>query len=370
MVDEPETDGLYIGLMSGTSLDGIDVALCRIDNNKATLVNSLLYPWPAKTLKQIQQLINSEPSLEQLLTTDQLCAREYANASLACLKQAGLNATDIIAIGSHGQTIRHAPESDPAYTLQIGNPATISELTNITTVADFRSRDIAAGGQGAPLAPAFHLAMLGDRQKRVVLNIGGIANITILGQNEVTGFDTGPGNRLLNDWCQSQHQQPFDKDGQFAASGQVNQVLLEQLLADDYFSRTYPKSTGSDYFNLYWLEKHLPDFGSLPAADIQATLAELSAASITEQIKLNAPDTTEVLVCGGGWHNLDLIKRLQQHLGNISVYSTEKYGISPDWMEAMAFAWLAYRTMNGQAGNLPEVTGANGYRICGGIYPA
>lgn len=362
-------NGYYIGLMSGTSLDGIDAVVCEVHDNKARLLASHLQPWPESLRQRLEKLIETDSSLQEMLQLDQLCAEQLADAALACLAKTPLKPDDIIAIGSHGQTIRHSPDTSPGYTLQIGQPAVITEITGITTVGDFRSRDIAAGGQGAPFAPAFHQAAFGDEKQRTVVNIGGIANVTILGQNSVSGYDTGPGNRLLDDWFKHSQNLPYDADGAFAASGTPNTSLLQELLKDEYFSRPHPKSTGSDYFNLNWLQQRLNNFPSLSDADIQATLSELTAASITAQIGISNPACSEVLVCGGGWHNTDLIKRIRQRLPGITVESTEKYGISADWMEAMAFAWLAWSTVNGIPGNLPEVTGARGKRICGAIYP-
>ena len=364
-------NGYFIGLMSGTSLDGIDAVVAHINDDNISLHSSCHVEWPVALKASLQKLIEKQDSLDEMLRLDQLCAEQYAAATLTVLKESGLAKQDIVAIGSHGQTIRHAPEHNPGYTLQIGNPARIAELTNLTTVTDFRSRDIAAGGQGAPLAPAFHQAIFEDKSKtRVVLNIGGIANITLLNGEEVIGYDTGPGNRLLDDWCHKHTGKDYDENGHLAASGQVNQELLKQLLADPYFKADHPKSTGSDYFNLAWLEPQLQDFSSETAANIQATLSALSANSITEQIKKITSDCDEVLVCGGGAHNTQLMQQLQALLPESIVVSTEAAGIHPDWVEAMAFAWLAHRSLSGLPGNLPSVTGAKGPRILGGIYSA
>jgi len=367
----PAVNGYFIGLMSGTSLDGIDAVITYIDDTNIRLHSSSHFHWPVEIRASLQQLIEKQDSLDEMLRLDQLCAEQFAAASLALLEQSGIAKQDIVAIGSHGQTIRHAPEHRPGYTLQIGNPATIAESTGITTVTDFRSRDIAAGGQGAPLAPAFHQAVFEDTTKtRVVLNIGGIANITLLNGQAVIGFDTGPGNRLLDDWCKKHTGKDFDQNGHLAASGQVNPQLLKKLLADPYFIADHPKSTGSDYFNLAWLQPQLEDFSSETTANIQATLSALTANSIADQIIKIAADCDEVLVCGGGAHNNHLMQQLQARLPASIVMSTEKQGFHPDWVEAMAFAWLAHRTLSGLPGNIPAVTGAKGPRICGGVYYA
>ena len=355
--------------MSGTSLDGIDVVVVNIENNEFELCSSQTYPWPQELQQALRQLIEKEDSLNEALKLDQLCAEQYALASLKVIETAGLKPADITAIGSHGQTIRHAPQGNPAFTLQIGNPSTIAEKTGITTIADFRSRDIAAGGQGAPLAPAFHQAIFHQPgSSRVILNIGGIANITVINDNQVIGYDTGPGNRLLDDWISKSKGESFDRNGDFSASGKVNKQLLKQLLQDPYFKTQPPKSTGSDYFNLAWLESRLQDYPDESGENIQATLSALTCTSITQEILASAPDCQEVLVCGGGVHNLHLMQQLQQLLPDMPVVSTEKYGIHPDWVEAMAFAWLAQQTLAGLPGNVPGVTGASGPRICGGIY--
>jgi anhydro-N-acetylmuramic acid kinase len=259
----------------------------------------------------------------------------------------------------------------PGYTLQIGNPNTIAEITGITTVGDFRGRDIAAGGQGAPLAPAFHEAIFRHPdKKRVVLNIGGIANISLLSDKPLSGYDTGPGNRLLDDWIRQCNGSAYDSNGEFAASGTINKPLLHKLLQDPYFQKPAPKSTGSDYFNLQWLEKHLVDFEKETQENIQATLAALTASSITGQIKQVMDTCDEVLVCGGGAHNGFLMQLLEQQLPDAQVTSTQAYGVNPDWIEAMAFAWLAQQTLSGLPGNAKSVTGARGPRICGAICQA
>jgi anhydro-N-acetylmuramic acid kinase len=359
--------GLFLGLMSGTSLDGIDCAICKIDADKLSLIGSHLQPWPEAIRKRLVQLIETDSSIDELMQLHQLCATEFSHAALECLKIHKIKPSDVAAIGCHGQTVRHAPDQKPAYTLQIGNPALISELTGITTVSDFRNRDIAAGGQGAPLVPAFHRHLLPGAENTVILNIGGIANITVITPERTFGYDTGPGNRLLDDWYRLKMTGNHDRDGMFAASGSINGELLNKLLTDPYFARHAPKSTGTDYFNLAWLKRYLADTGSLKDADVQATLSELSAVTIAEQVRLSAAGAERLLICGGGWHNRDLVNRLESHLPGLQISSTAEIGVDPDWMEAMAFAWLASRCLNRQPGNLPEVTGATGERVLGSI---
>ena len=364
-------DGLYIGIMSGTSLDAIDTALVAVENNQVQLLKTHTHHWPQDLKNRLRLLIETTDSLEEMLHLDQECAYQYAQATLECLEQANVTASDIKAIGCHGQTIRHAPNQMPGYTLQIGNPATIAEKTGITTVSDFRSRDIAAGGQGAPLAPAFHKAIFSHPEKnRIILNIGGIANITALNNSAVIGLDTGPGNRLLDDWINYIKNEPYDANGVFADSGKIIEPLLEHLMKDPYFSLAHPKSTGSDYFNLQWLLEKLGEHEGETPENIQATLAALTAQSISDEINKVMPDVDEVLICGGGIHNDYLVSLIRKQFQGKTVESTENYGCPPDWVEAVAFAWLAYRTMSGLPGNLPNVTGAKDEKICGGIYLA
>jgi anhydro-N-acetylmuramic acid kinase len=282
----------------------------------------------------------------------------------------------IRAIGSHGQTIRHRPRATRPFTMQIGDPNLIAAGTELTTVADFRRRDLALGGEGAPLAAAFHKWLwLDRRENRVVLNIGGIANITILpaASDAVSGFDTGPGNTLLDAWIDSRRNESFDDGGAWADSGRAIPALLELLLADPYFASQPPKSTGFEYFNLRWLEdamSRLPQADRPRPEDIQATLVLVTARSVADAVRRHAPSTHRVLVCGGGVHNDSLMRRLQEELGAIRIESTAHVGLDPDWVEAATFAWLAQRCLNRQPGNLPTVTGAAGFAVLGGIYPA
>ncbi|HET8705381.1 MAG TPA: anhydro-N-acetylmuramic acid kinase, partial [Pseudomonadales bacterium] len=277
-------------------------------------------------------------------------------------------------IGSHGHTLRHRPLLDAPFSWQIGDPNVIAERTGITTVADFRRRDVAAGGQGAPLVPAFHAHVFGDEDfDRVVLNIGGIANVTILpdrkSQRPVRGFDTGPGNALLNDWTERHLGKSFDDNGNWARSGVVCDELLSELLKDTYFTKPVPKSCGREQFNLNWLEERLFHFPQLRACDVQATLVELTAATVALAIKAQASDARDLFVCGGGAHNAYLMERIAA-LSGLDAQKTEMLGVPADWVEAMAFAWLAWQTLERRTGNLPSVTGASRPVILGAIYPA
>jgi anhydro-N-acetylmuramic acid kinase len=368
-------DSLLLGLMSGTSMDAIDAALLRIEDGGMQLLQTLEHPLPVATRAAIADLCHSgNDEIERLGPLDRELGELFAEASLALINQAGIQAEQVRAIGSHGQTIRHHPPSSAprgqVFTLQIGDPNTIAEITGITTVADFRRRDVAAGGEGAPLAPAFHAAAFtAPDVPRAIINIGGIANITLLQAGEVLGFDTGPGNTLLDLWANRQRGTRFDNNGEWAATGLVHADLLQRLLQHDYLKLQPPKSTGKEAFNLHWLDQVIRDFleGEVAAADVQATLAEFTAITICNCV----PDTvTEIYVCGGGAANGDLMARIQKHSPRTPVATTDQLGIHPDWVEAAAFAWLAHQCLQGLAGNLPSVTGALGNRVLGAIFPA
>jgi len=378
-----------IGLMSGTSLDGVDGILCEWNDNadQETGLSQLAMPSVLSFVHQDfdPQLRNElfalqtsgSNELERAALAANGVAMAYARVSQALLKQAGLQARDIRVTGAHGQTVRHKPNISPqhpvenAYTIQLLNAALLSEQTNIATVHDLRSRDIAAGGQGAPLVPAFHASLFGKKNHtQVVCNIGGIANISILhADGSVTGFDTGPGNCLMDYWATQYLGCAFDKDGAFAASGFINEPLQAKMLQDPYFTRDIPKSTGRDLFNPPWLEAMLQEFRALAPADVQATLCELTAHSISDAIKKHAPKAQQVWVCGGGAFNRTLMGRLQK-LTDLPCTATSAYGVPEMQVETLAFAWLARTYVLGKKANLPSVTGAKGLRILGSYTPA
>ncbi|MBI5006233.1 MAG: anhydro-N-acetylmuramic acid kinase [Nitrosomonadales bacterium] len=363
------TADLYIGIMSGTSLDGIDAALVDLSHPSPRLVSSHYQPYagPLKAaLLGLHHAGHDELHQSQLIANR--LAREYAFAVLALLKQAGVPAAQVQAIGCHGQTIRHRPEH--GYTIQLNNGALLAELTGIHVVGDFRSRDIAAGGQGAPLVPAFHDRVLRHPDiHRVILNIGGIANLTDLAPGRTTiGFDSGPGNLLMDAWMMKHQGKAYDKDGAWAAGGKVVPALLQRLLAEPFFAAAPPKSTGRDLFNLDWLERHLA--GNEAPADVQATLLALTGDSIAEALQRFCNGMQEICLCGGGAHNTALVTHLQRSLPQCRILKTEELGIAADWMEAIAFAWLAQQAMHLKPGNLPAVTGAKHPCVLGAIYPA
>jgi anhydro-N-acetylmuramic acid kinase len=367
----------YIGLMSGTSCDGIDAACVEIAEPRGfRLLATHHLAYPGEVRAGVLSLVESgHDEISRAGELDGHLGTLFADAVQAVLQKAGLTARDIRAIGSHGQTVRHAPAARIPYTLQIGNPAIIAERAGVTTVADFRRRDIAAGGEGAPLVPAFHGWLFGGTgAARVVVNIGGIANVTILParrQEAVRGFDTGPGNVLMDLWTSAHLGRNFDEDGNWAASGQPDMRLLARLLAEPFFSRAPPKSTGRELFRAEWIEQMLQGaWSQLAPADVQATLAELTARSITDAINDHATSASEIFVCGGGARNGYLMKRLAGQLAPRPVDTTKALGLDPQWVEASAFAWLAHQAMDGKPGNLPSVTGARHPAILGAIFPA
>jgi anhydro-N-acetylmuramic acid kinase len=366
----------YIGLISGTSMDGIDAALVSGESPPRG-IHYHHHPYPGALRERLLVLAEDRQafSLDDYGHLDSELGVQFARAALDLLEQARLPATQVRAIGSHGQTVRHRPNGPNPFSLQIGDPNRIVALTGITTVADFRRRDLALGGEGAPLVPAFHNAVLRSAgEDRVILNLGGIANVTILPSDAsapVTGFDTGPANVLLDAWCARHRQQDYDANGAWAASGTAHPALLERLLQHEYLARPAPKSTGREEFSLAWLERQLESLGAdLAPADVQATLAQYSARTVADAIGLHAPGTSRVLVCGGGAHNTDLLRRMAAMLPAMVVETTATQGLDPDRVEAMAFAWLAQQTLEGKAGNLPAVTGASAPTVLGGIYPA
>ncbi len=357
---------LYIGLMSGTSLDGVDGVLTAFDGR----LHAAYVPFPdalRAALLALQQSGADEIHREALAANE--LARLYAECVQQLLADAGIDKAQVRAIGAHGQTVRHNPAL--GYTRQINNPALLAELSGIDVVGDFRSRDIAAGGQGAPLVPAFHQAVFGSAAAtRVVANIGGIANISVLRPDgSVLGYDTGPGNVLMDSWIARQLGKPCDLNGDWAASGTVAPALLAQLLAEPYLAMPAPKSTGRDLFNPAWLDARLDVFAGVAPPDVQATLTAFTARSLADAIRRDAPQAEALYVCGGGALNGCLMRMLQGALGK-PVLSTGALGIAPNHVEGIAFAWLAARFCERQAGNLPAVTGARGPRILGALYPA
>jgi anhydro-N-acetylmuramic acid kinase len=359
----------YIGIMSGTSLDGIDAALVDLSQASPRLVSSHYQPYAEPLKKALLALHHaSHDELHQAQLIANRLAREYADATHALLKRASVAANQVQAIGCHGHTVRHRPEH--GYTIQLNNAARLAEMTGIHVVSDFRSRDIAAGGQGAPLVPAFHDKVLRHPDiHRAILNIGGIANLTDLapGKNTI-GFDSGPGNLLMDAWITRHQDKPYDKDGTWAASGKIIPALLQRLLAEPYFSETPPKSTGRDLFNIAWLHKHLN--GAEAPADVQATLLALTCDSIAAALQRFCPGTKEIYLCGGGAHNKTFVTHLHRVLPQCRIQKTEVLGIAADWMEAIAFAWLAQQAVHLRPGNLPAVTGAKHPCVLGAIYPA
>ena len=364
--------GRYIGVMSGTSLDGVDVVLAAIDETMVAQQASLTFPIPHPLKEAILGICQGQQlTLSQLGRLDTQLGKLFADAVLALMDKEQLHAEEIVAIGCHGQTVWHEPTGSAPHTLQIGDNNQIAARTGVTVVGDFRRRDMALGGQGAPLVPAFHHALLSHpTERRMVLNIGGIANLSLLIPGQpVRGYDTGPGNMLMDAWIWRQTGKSYDKDAEWARAGKVILPLLQNMLSDSYFSQPAPKSTGREYFNYGWLERHLRHFPGVDARDVQATLAELTAVTISEQVLLSG-GCERLMVCGGGSRNPLVMARLAALLPGTEVTTTDAVGISGDDMEALAFAWLAWRTLAGLPGNLPSVTGASEESVLGAIFPA
>jgi anhydro-N-acetylmuramic acid kinase len=363
---------LYAGLVSGTSMDGIEAVLLAITGARFEVRGALHVDYPAAIAARLKAVV-ADPArcdLDEYGALDAAIGELFGAAASALLRQSALTARDVRAIGSHGQTILHRPREALPYTIQIGDPSRIAEATGIDVIADFRRRDMAAGGEAAPLVPAFHAAAFGAAgEDRAVVNIGGIANVTLLhGAGQVGGFDTGPGNCLMDLWAAEHLGTTYDSDGAFAARGQVQDSLLLALLAEPYLARPAPKSTGRELFHRAWLESKLR---ACPAsvADVQATLCEFTAATIARALAMVpgfAP--RELLVCGGGAFNKELMRRLAARLPQVRVAATDARGIAPSQVEAALFAWLAHRYMEGLPGNLTEVTGARGPRVLGALY--
>ncbi|HCL52327.1 anhydro-N-acetylmuramic acid kinase [Pseudomonas fulva] len=362
--------GLYLGVMSGTSLDGLDIALIEQGEHVELLATHYL-PMPTELRQALLDLCTSGPDeVARVALAENAWATVAAQGILDLLDHHALQPTDIRAIGSHGQTIRHEPAR--GFTVQIGNPALLAELSGITVVADFRRRDVAAGGQGAPLVPAFHETLFGHlEQPLAILNVGGFSNLSLIAKDKpVRGFDCGPGNVLMDAWIERKRGQAYDADGAWAACGAVQPALLASLMADPFFAGSGPKSTGREVFNLRWLDSHLAALPAYRDEDVQATLLEVSAQSIIDSLSTAQQGTRTLLVCGGGAHNGALMARLAAGLPDVKVSSTAEQGVDPDWVEAMAFAWLAHCCLEGIPANRPSVTAAKGLRILGAIYPA
>lgn len=354
--------------MSGTSLDGVDAVVVRFAAGRFEVLAAATVPMPEALYRELAALQRSDADeLERAALTANRLSDLYAGAALEAVRRSGRSAADIVAIGCHGQTVRHRP--DRGYTIQLANPARLAELTGIDVVADFRSRDVAAGGQGAPLVPAFHAYAFGSSDAhRVVVNVGGIANVTDLPPaGPVRGWDTGPGNVLLDAWARRHLGTAFDRDGRFARSGRVDQTLLAAMLAEPYFAATPPKSTGRDLFDVQWLAQF--DAGRCRPADVQATLTALTAETIGAAIERECASASAVLVCGGGAHNATLMSRLATRLAPRAVATTDAVGVPALRVEPIAFAWLAERHVAREPANLSEVTGAQGRRVLGALWP-
>jgi len=366
------SESLFVGLMTGTSLDGVDAVLASVTHAGTRVLAHHGSDLPSALRADLQRLCRpGDDEIDRAGACHRALGAHYADAVAALLSKANVPADAVTAIGCHGQTVRHRPLADPAFTVQLGDGNRIAELTGITTVSDFRRRDVAAGGHGAPLMPAFHLGMLGTADEdRAVLNLGGIANLTLIPrEGAVRGFDTGPANALMDAWCQRHTGRTFDADGAYAASGTLDEGLLAGWCSDPWFALPPPKSTGREQFHLSWAEAHMGE-GEYAAADVQATLLELTVATVADALLAQQPQTRRLLVCGGGVRNRQLMKRLAARLPEVQVESSAVHGLDPEYVEAMGFAWLAQRTMDGLAGNLPSVTGATGPRILGAIHLA
>ena len=362
--------GFYLGLMSGTSMDAIDAALVDFDSAPLRVVAAGATAFASALKHRVTALLETPErvSLDEIGQVDVEIARAFAAAALGVLQASGTAREQVTAIGSHGQTLRHRVDLATPFTWQIGDPNTLVEFTGITVVADFRRRDVAAGGQGAPLLPVFHdQTFRSEREDRVIVNIGGIANITILRRAlPVLGFDTGPGNRLLDAWISRHRNLDFDRDGLWSATGRCDGALLATLLDEPYLARQAPKSTGRELFNLAWLDRHLRG-SACRAEDVQATLLEYTAATIGAAVRQCAPGAT-LYVCGGGAHNPGMLAALARHVAPARVATTADLGVDPDYVEAIAFAWFARRTLSALASSAAGVTGAAGARVLGGIY--
>ena len=363
----------YIGVMSGTSQDGLDIVLADLNTQSCRLISAETIPFTQSLKQQLYDKV-TQPNghFGDYAKLDVAFGRFIAASINQFLTQQHVSPEQITAIGSHGHTLFHQPEAPQPYSLQVGNGNVIAHHTGITTITDFRQRDIAAGGQGAPLVPAFHHAVFSSKSPDcAIINIGGIANITVITPSRLIGFDTGPGNTLLDIWVQHHQHKAFDEAGRWAKAGQCQPRLLTHYLTDPYFHQPIPKSTGREYFNLAWIEQGLSEFDTqYSAVDVQATLLQLTAITIARAIKQYAINTKAIYLCGGGVHNTTLCKAISTELPEYNISMTAELGIDPDWVEGLAFAWLAYRHIEGLPGNIPSVTGATSSEVLGALYPA
>ncbi len=357
---------LYIGVMSGTSMDSVDVALCEIDGTGCRLLSHIDYPFDKALKKEILGVIEHGCSLDQLGSIDHRLGELFGDAVNALMFQEDLHSEMVRVIGLHGQTLWHAPDSLTPFSMQLGDPNIVTTKTDIPVVADFRRKDIALGGQGAPFAPAFHQFLFQNfGVKTAVVNIGGMANVSFLG-DELIGYDTGPGNVLLDGWYDRHHIGGYDIDAQWSQQGSCDEALLEAMLSEPYFTMSPPKSTGREQFNMAWLEMHLQNRTDVKPEDIQATLVELTARTIADEVLRFNPIL--LLVCGGGVRNPHIMARLKSLLSETEVASTDSVGVDSQNLEAMAFAWLAYKRIHAEPVELSTVTGAASNGILGGLY--
>ncbi|MCP4178603.1 MAG: anhydro-N-acetylmuramic acid kinase [bacterium] len=362
----------YIGIMSGTSVDGIDAVLVENVDNKLVFVDSYTAPFP-EDLKQdiLELLLTFQIHLLKLGEIDSRLGICYAEAVNELLKKTGVDRKDVKAIGCHGQTVFHSPRGNYPFTMQIGDGNKVAGLTGIKTINDFRRMDMAFGGDGAPLAPAFHYGYLRSNvENRIILNLGGIANITILNNNsdEILGFDTGPANCLMDLWIQKYKKMKYDKNGEWALSGSINELFLNELLKEPYFNLDPPKSTGKELFNIDWLESKLSQFNDIKNEDVQTALCDLTAKTVADAILKYSPETDAVYSCGGGAYNKYLQQRLGHYLKGVKISVTDELGIPVQWVEAIAFAWLAKQRVESKPGNIPSVTGASKKVLLGAVY--
>lgn len=364
---------LYIGLISGTSVDGVDAVLAEFGDRECRIARAQTTPYPSELAERVRSLIETPTtSLAALGALDVAVGRFFAACAAALIRSAALMPAEVAAIGLHGQTIYHSPAGPEPFTLQIGDPNYVAAALGVPTVADFRRLDMALGGQGAPMVPAFHEWLFGSSDElRIILNIGGIANVTVLGPGEpALGFDTGPGNALLDQWVLRCRGERFDRDGAWSAAGSSDRRLLQILLEEPYFDLPAPKSTGRELFHLGWLEQRLALLPERPSEEnVQATLAELTARSIADALRRLGHHGERLIVCGGGAYNRDLLGRLERLTGH-TVETSAALGLAPDWVEGAAFAWLARARLLGVPGNVPNVTGARQPAVLGGLYYA